>query len=393
MSFHEPSVWFLFLGLLAPLVWWRWVSVRRRSAVTFSSVSLFRSVGASWAVRGRWLLPILRTIAVLGLVVCIARPQVADKQTEVRREGIAIELIVDRSGSMAAMDLAGRRDMTRLDVAKDALERFVLGDEANKDDEDSGGAGDFGGAGGAGNSGGGGSGGGRPNDLIGLVIFGTFADSICPMTLDHAHLAKALRQTEVAYVEAETQTAIGDAIALGVERLRSLSDASTAPSSELQSRGEIASRVIILLTDGANNIGDVDPITAAQMAQAFGIRIYTVGVGSNRRDARTVFRDADGRLVRGVVGPVDEATLAEIASITGGTFFRATDADSLSRVYEIIDELEKTEIQEKRFTEYYEPAVESVEVDGRTWPPLLLIVMAVLALEIALSCTRIRPLP
>jgi len=364
MTFHHPSVWFLLLLLLLPLLWWRWWGGRRRAAVSFSSLQPLARIPATWAMRLRWIVPALRSAILVLLIMCLARPQKADERTRVFTEGIAIQLIVDRSGSMRAMDfLVDQRRVSRMDVVKTVVEDFVTGGEELP---------------------------GRPDDLIGLITFASFADSLCPLTLDHGHLVDAVRRTGVAG-EAEGQaTAIGDAIALGVERMRGLEQ-----RADLRAGPLIRSKIMILLTDGEQNAGDIDPITAAEMAAAFDIRIYAIGAGTDSARAPILVTDPfTGRqMMDSVPVSIDEETLKRIAEITGGQYFRATDRQSLQDVYARIDELERTEIEQRRYTRYTELAVEPTRLAGLPVPPLLRLVLLLLVAEVLLANTRFRSLP
>ncbi len=362
MSFHQPSVWFLLLLGLLPLLWWSRRGGRGRSTVAFSSIGLLGLAGASWAVRLRWLVTALRDSALAVLIICLARPQTADEHAHVFTEGIAIQMVIDRSGSMLAMDFEiDGRPVSRLEAVKAVVEDFVDGGDTLP---------------------------GRPDDLIGLITFATWADGMSPLTLDHRYLITAVRQTEVSAIEEDRATAIGDAIALGVERMAGL-------DTELGGDRRIKSKVMVLLTDGESNAGDIDPITAAKMAEAFDIKIYTIGAGTDRASAPVPMTDpfSGRRAMRRVPVSIDEETLRKIAESTGGRYFRATDADSLQEVYARIDELERTEIQQRRYTDYQELAVESVKLGGVTLPPLLSMAIVILGLQIVLANTRFRTLP
>ncbi|MCP3905883.1 MAG: VWA domain-containing protein [Planctomycetes bacterium] len=365
MSFHDPSVWWLLGLLLLPVLWWRWALARRPgrgAGVSYSSLEPLREAGVSWAVRLRWIVPALRTLALAVLVVCVARPRTQQEHARAFTEGIAIQLVVDRSGSMLAEDFElDRRRATRLQVVKSVVEAFVSGDDDDLP--------------------------GRPDDLLGLISFATYADSVCPLTLDHGHLVDALRQTEVAPNEEDRATALGDAVALGVERLHGLER-----RPDLRGGTPVESKVMILLTDGESNAGDIDPLTAAEMAREFGIRIYTIGAGTENAtipvtDPRT------GRVYRQAMrASLDEDTLEEIAELTDGQYFRATDGRSLAAIYAQIDELERTEVEQQRYTEYKEMSLDSVTLAGVRMPPLLPVVFALLALELLLGSTRLRVL-
>jgi len=362
MSLHQPSAWFLLVLAALPVLWWRRRGGRGRSAVSFSSIGPLVAAGGSWATGLRWLVPALRTAAIALLILCVARPQKANEQTRVLTEGIAIQLVIDRSGSMLAEDF--ERDgqpVSRLETVKTVVRDFVAGNDRLH---------------------------GRPDDLIGLITFATYADSLAPLTLDHGFLLDAVAATEVAASNEDRATAIGDAIALGVERMAGLEPGRLA-------EGRIKSKVMILLTDGENNAGDIDPITAAKMAAAFDIKVYTIGAGTDAGFALVPTVDPfTGRTIRRRVPvSIDEDTLREIATVAGGRYFRATDRESLQQVYEQIDELERTRIEQRRYTDYKEMAVESVSLAGVRIPPLLSVVVVLLALELILANTRFRTIP
>jgi Ca-activated chloride channel family protein len=362
MILHQPSAWLLLLLLLLPVAWWRCRSPRRRPAVAFSSIEALLAAGPTWAARLRWIIPALRLVALALLIVCLARPQKPDEQTRVQTDAVAIQLIVDRSGSMRALDfqLSGRR-VNRLDAVKGVVRDFVTGGGALP---------------------------GRHDDLIGLITFATFADSRCPITLDHGHLIDTLDSTAFA-PNSESGTAIGDAVALGVERLRGLDE-----RGDIAGAARIVSRVMILLTDGENNAGDFDPRTAAEMAAAFGIRIYTIGVGTKNAMAPYPAVDPFGKeFIQHVPVSIDEDTLREIARLTGGRYFRASDTDSLQEIYARIDELEKTTIVQRRYLQFAELAIEPVRLGRVTIPALLPVVFVLLAIELLLAHTRFRVLP
>ncbi len=363
MSFHQPSVWFLLLLAALPVAWWRHRGGRRRSTVSFSSIGPLVAAGGSWATRLRWLVPALRTAAIAMLIVCVARPQKANEQTRVLTEGIAIQLVIDRSGSMLAKDFERNgRPVSRLETVKAVVRDFVAGSDRLQ---------------------------GRPDDLIGLITFATYADSLAPLTLDHGFLLDAVDGTEVSASNEDRATAIGDAIALGVQRMAGLEPG--GPGAERR----IKSKVMILLTDGESNAGDIDPITAAKMAAAFDVKVYTIGAGTDAGSALVSAIDPfTGRTIqRRIPVSIDEETLREIAAVAGGRYFRATDRESLQQVYEQIDELERTRIEQRHYTDYKEISVESVRLAGVRLPPLLSVVIVLLALELILANTRFRTLP
>lgn len=365
MSLLLLHPWVLVLLPLALLPWLPRLR-RRPAALAHSDGSLVADAArASVASRLRWLLPFIRTLVLALLVVALARPVKADEETRVRTEGIAIMLVVDRSSSMLAMDFTidGAR-VDRLAALKAVVRDFVRGGDGLP---------------------------GRPNDLIGAVSFARFADGIAPLTLDHDHLLAALAQVSVANRREEDGTAIGDAVALGVERLR---DVAVRSDEEEGARATttVKSRVLILLTDGENNAGDIDPRAAAELARTFGVRIYAVGVGT-RGEAPFPFQDPFGnRVVRPVPVTIDEDLLRSMAETTGGQYFRATDSASLRAIYEAIDALEKTETERTSSVRYAELAVRPLRLGGWPIPPLLAAALVALVLERMLAATRFRHL-
>lgn len=363
MTWGDP--WMFCLLILVVPIWWRWLGRGQRSAVRFSSVAWLRKQEGGLRVRSRHIVPILRTLVTGLLVVCLARPQQPMREMTARAEGIAIQMLVDRSSSMRAMDFViDGQQVDRLTAVKKVFEEFVLGSEGLN---------------------------GRSNDLIGMIAFAGYADSRCPPTMHHGFLLDSLGQTEIVSPDEgpdEDGTALGDAVALAVERLE---DLDRGPGSWSVNR--IKSKVIVLLTDGEHTTGDLSPEKAAQLAAAFGIKVYAIGTGSTGV-APVPVRDASGALVmRPTRVTVDEATLRQIAEITEGHYWRATDADSLRAIYAEIDELEKTKIEEKRYCQYAELATDTVRVGGVTTPSVLAIVGGLLALEVLLVNTRFRKVP
>ncbi|MAA53113.1 MAG: aerotolerance regulator BatA [Phycisphaerae bacterium] len=360
--FQQPSIWFLLLILLIPLLWWRWSRGTQRAFMPCPTTRVMSKLPRTWVVRTRWIIPALRTIALVALIVCIARPLRADQQTRVHADAVAIEMVVDRSGSMQALDFVRNgQNVTRLDAVKAVVEDFVLGVDEME---------------------------GRENDLVGLITFASFPDSNCPMTFDHVHLSQRLGQVEVATEAEGPLTAIGDGLALAISRLTSLQD-----RADIRSDDEIKSRVIILLTDGEETAGDITALKAAEMAAAFDIKVYTIGAGTTGI-VPVLGKDALGRqIVQRMETKLDEETLREIASMTGGQYFRATDTESLQSIYKRINELETTEIIERQYEQFADMSVDSVRFGGFTFPPLLIVPLLALLLEVLLSSTRYRRLP
>jgi Ca-activated chloride channel family protein len=352
---------------LLPLAALALLATLRPARMRIPDEPIAAAAGRSLASTIRPVLPLLRVVAIALLVVCLARPIKANEQTRVLVDGIAIGLVVDRSGSMEAMDFTiGGEPATRLAALKQVVRDFVAGGDGLP---------------------------GRPNDLVGLVTFSRFADSICPLTLDHEHLLAALAAVRLAASRDEDGTAIGEGIALGVERLKEVGGqaAGTAPRRE-PTRPPVKSRILILLTDGENNAGEIDPLAAAELAKAYGIRIYTIGMGT-RGLAPFPARDPFGnRVMTRVEVSIDEDLLTAVAERTGGKYFRATDSRSLADIYSEIDRLEKTETEQRRYLQWTDLAVTGVRLGDLELPPLLAIVVVLLAADLLLASTRFRTL-
>jgi Ca-activated chloride channel family protein len=359
-GFHESSVWWLLLLLAVPLAWWRPFRTRARAAVGFSSAGALHAAGSSLVARTRWLPLVLRTLALALVAASLARPIKANEHTRVFVEGIAIEMVVDRSSSMLAVDFQlDGKPTDRLTAVKATAQQFIEG---------------------------GGGIPGRANDLVGLVAFARFADSLCPLTLDHDYLLQVLSGLDVAGERAEDGTAIGEAVALAAERLR---DAADRPGNPLRPK----SKAIILLTDGENNAGDIAPQTAAEICKALGIKLYAIGVGTIGTAPFPVQSGLGGTTYVRMPVKIDEKLLKEMAATTGGEYFRATDTATLERIYRTINELEKTTTEQRRYLQYRDLAVEPIEIAGTRLPPLLLMALLLVATDLLLASTRWRTLP
>ena len=323
--------WFLVLLLLLPVL----LGGRRRreAAVRYPSLAVLRAIAPSGAGGRRSVLGLLRALALILLVVALARPQLGSAETRVHREGVDVILAVDVSGSMLAEDFTlGNGRASRIEVVKSVVKEFV---------------------------------GARPEDRIGLVLFAARPYTQCPLTLDHGWLLQNLDQAKVGMIE--DGTAIGSALATAVNRLRP----STARS-----------KFVVLLTDGQNNAGRITPQTAAEAAAAIGVKVYTVGAGT-RGLAPYPTQDFFGNKVyRPMQVDIDEDVLKKIAATTHGRYFRATDTASLRNVYEEIDRAEKTAFEAPEFLDYREL------YPWLAWPALTLVL-----LEIALAETVLRRLP
>lgn len=364
IEFLENTPWLLLLLLVIPLLWWQWSTGRRKAAIAYSSTSVVAAVPRTLTQRTRWIIPALRTIAIALLIICLAGPMKADAITQIHSDGIAIELVVDRSQSMSALDFErDNRPIDRLEAVKEVVAEFVMGEDGQRD--------------------------GRSSDLIGLITFGTFADSNSPMTFDHEHLVRILDQIQTAPQD-ESRTAIGDAVGLAVSKLTALKD-----REDLRLDDQIKSRVIILLTDGEQTAGELDPLISAHLAEEYGIKIYTIGAGNETNPIFPVTNPRTGQIQYQRAGnlSLDEDVLKEMAEITGGRYFRARDLASLKEIYESIDELERSEIHQQQYMQYEDMAVEPVRLAGVYLPPLLLLAMITLLAEILLSSTLYRRLP
>ena len=326
--FVDPY-YLLLLLLLPPLVWW-YVTRGERTlgAVRYSAVD--RLVRADRRRTGRWRhAPFgLRLLALALLLVAFARPQTGVTTENVATDGIDIVLVLDLSSSMLAEDL----EPNRIGAARQVAADFVRG---------------------------------RLNDRIGLVVFAGEAFTQAPLTLDHRVVTTLIEELEVGVIE--DGTAIGMGLATAVKRL---SDSSAE------------SKVIVLLTDGQNNRGAIDPATAARMAQSLGVRIYAVGAGTRGAARVPVDDPLFGRRYVSMQVDIDDEVLGEMASLTGGRYFRATDRESLERVYGEIDALETTEIEMTSFTRY-----------GELFHLPLGVGLGLLLLEVALGRTVLRRLP
>ncbi|HUJ60599.1 MAG TPA: VWA domain-containing protein [Kofleriaceae bacterium] len=311
ITYAQP--WALFaLVVVGPLAYW-WSS-RGAGRVVFSSLRALPAGGKTWRTRIAWLPDAMMVIGASGLVIAAAGPRKGDRDARVRREGIAIMMAIDCSGSMRALDLSEKnQELTRLDAVRKVFDQFVLG---------------------------GGGLDGRDDDAIGLVAFARYAETRSPPTLDHGNLVAAARQLDFAR-EDEDGTAIGAGLELAVDRL-----------SELSSK--VKSKVVVLLTDGESNVHDIDEDTAIEDAKKHGIKVYTIGAGTNGVAPIRVDR-GDGRtaLMQMQVS-IDETLLRKIADETGGKYFRATDNASLRQIYGQIDKLERSQLSEERFIEFHE---------------------------------------
>ncbi|MBV6514050.1 MAG: hypothetical protein FMNOHCHN_03640 [Ignavibacteriaceae bacterium] len=299
MEFRDPH--FFWLLILVPVLWFISSRRGRQNSIRFSDIQPLKQGNISLRLLLYRFLPVLRLIALVLFVVALARPQRVSSEREYQTKGVDIVIALDISGSMLAEDF---KPENRLVVAKQEAAKFIHG---------------------------------RENDRIGLVVFARKAFTQCPLTLDYDVLVRLLDDIQIGMIS--DGTAIGMGLATSVNRLRD-SDAK--------------SKVVILITDGANNAGNIDPVTAAELAKTFGIKVYTVCIG---RGGLVPFPMNDPlfgkRYVQAEV-EIDEMILKRIADITGGLFFRARDTAALQEVYQRINELEKTEVNVKEYRSYEE---------------------------------------
>jgi Ca-activated chloride channel family protein len=331
IRFLQPE-WFWAFSILPLVLVWR----GRRgpvAAVEYSDVSLAREIARHTRSRIGWVLWLLPIIAAAFMVVGLARPQRTQSHTEVTLNGIDIVLALDISGSMQALDFkVGNMRVNRVAVVKSVVSRFI--------DE-------------------------RPNDRIGLIAFAAAPYIVSPLTLDHDWLQQNLERINAGI--ADDGTAIGSAIAAAVNHLRT---------------SATKSKVVILLTDGVNNTGKIPPLAAAEAARALGVKVYTIGVGVRGKAPIPVRDEAGNTHVILANVDVDEKTLQAVANETGGQFYRATDTDSLQKIYEQINRYEKSAQTVEKF--------EHVEELYR-WT--LLPSLGLLGLWVLLQHTRYRRLP
>jgi len=332
MTFAHPFL--LLLLLLLPVA--AWLKGRRGSspAFVYSSVKLVAGLAGAKRSRAGAVLLALRWLALAVLLVALAQPRLMKSTTQVKASGVDIVAALDLSGSMISEDFEVRGErVNRFDMARSVLKGFI--------DQ-------------------------RPNDRIGLVLFASQAYIGTPLTLDHDFLHENLDRLEIGAID-QNSTAIGDGLGTAVNRLRDL---------------KAKSKIVILMTDGQNNAGKLDPLVAAEAAAAMKVKVYTVGIGL-RGQAPMPARDMFGRKVYQMVAvDIDEDTLQKIADKTGGRYYRADNAEKFRQIYAEIDKLEKTEATINKYTEYKE-----------LFPWLVTGGLLVLLLELALGQTVLRRLP
>lgn len=319
----------LLLVLVVPLVYFELKGMRKRRSVAFSSLRILSDAKIAAGPVKKYGKTALRALVLVLIVLAAARPQTGRSESSIKTEGIDIALVLDASGSMQAQDF---QPNNRLHVAKEVVKEFISK---------------------------------RKHDRIGLVVFSAQALSQCPLTLDYDVLLGLVDRVDFGMLE--DGTAIGVALATACNRLKD---------------SKAKSRIVVLLTDGQNNTGIVSPSTAADIAKSLGIKVYTVGVGTRGMAPYPVDDPLFGRRLVQVQVDLDEDTLRRIAKTTGGEYFRATDAEELSKIYDRIDELERTTIETRTFTNYTDKYVLFA------LPALLLLV-----LELGLAESLLREVP
>jgi len=298
-SFANPQMFYLLLVLIPLIAWYIFRQKKFSASIQVSTIRNLDSIPKTWKHYLRHLLFAITMIVLSLLIIALARPQSSESWENTSTEGIDIIMAIDVSTSMLARDLKP----DRIEAAKDVATQFIAG---------------------------------RPYDRIGLVVFSGESFTQCPLTTDHAVVTNLLRNTHPGVLE--DGTAIGNGLATAVSRLKE----STA-----------VSRVIILLTDGENNRGEIPPLTAAEIAKTFGIRVYTIGVGTIGTAPYPV-ETPFGTRIQDMEVKIDEPSLQSIADVTGGKYFRATNNEKLKKIYNEIDSLEKSKIEVKEFSKKLE---------------------------------------
>ncbi len=331
MNYEFATPYALLLLLLIPLLilWLVRYGRRRRSEIVFSDLSLVKAVRPGGRIWADFISPGLKILGLTLLIVALARPRTSSVNVETETEGIDIILTLDISGSMKAEDF---KPKNRLYVAKQVIRDFIKS---------------------------------RTSDRIGLVVFAKESFTQCPLTLDYNILLNFL--DEVTFGMVEDGTAIGMALANSCNRLKD------SPAK---------SKVIILLTDGVNNAGEIDPVTAAEIAKTLGIKVYAIGAGRPGPAPYPVDDPVFGRRYVNVENEIDEESLRKIADLTGGKYFRATDEKGLKHIYEEISSLERTKIKTTQYLQFNE-----------LYLYFLISGLGLILIEVVLSQTRFRKLP
>ncbi|MDR0230618.1 MAG: VWA domain-containing protein [Dysgonamonadaceae bacterium] len=327
MIFANPLYFWLLLLLIPMIGWYIWKLRKSQASFQISASQGFDEAPVSYKVYLRHLPFAFRVLCLIFLIIALARPQSTDNWENSTTEGIDIMMVMDTSSSMLAEDFKPNR----LEAAKEVAASFIAG---------------------------------RPNDNIGLVVFARESYTLCPLTTDRAALMNLLKDVKIGMIE--DGTAIGHGLANAVSRLKD---------------SQAKSKVVILLTDGVNNSGEITPLTAGEIAKKYGIRVYTVGVGAKGTAPYPV--QVAGRIVyQNILVDIDEDVLTQIAQMTGGKYFRATNKEALKRIYEEIDQMEKTKISVQEYSKKQEEFL-----------PFALLALLFLLLELLLRHTLLRNIP
>ena len=328
MFFESPKILYLLLLLIPLIAHYIWKAIKGSTpALQVSSLAAFRRTGKGWRHYFEHVPFILRTLAIALLIIAIARPRSSDEFSKFDTEGIDIIFALDISTSMLARDFKP----DRIEAAKDIAIQFIAQ---------------------------------RPHDRMGIVIFAGESFTQCPLTTDRATLINLMKEVATGWIE--DGTAIGNGLATAIARIKD-SDA--------------RSRVIILLTDGVNNRGEIAPLMAAEMAKTYGIRVYTIGIGT-RGTAPYPFMTERGIIIQQVPVEIDEDLCRQISEITGGRYFRATDNTKLLEIYDEIDKMEKAKI-----------TVDSLSIYKEEFMPLALAALALFLLELLLRLVVLKRIP
>jgi Ca-activated chloride channel family protein len=343
-NFQFQYPWVLAFLALLPVYAFLRGRIGKLASFLFSSADIARAAGAAARAAAGRLLVFLRLLTVALCIIALAGPRFANDHTETEASGVDIMLVLDLSWSMMALDMSGPHErVSRFDIASQVLEDFI---------------------------------GKRPSDRLGLIVFSAVPYLASPLTLNHDWLIENLHRLHVGLIR-DLGTAIGDAAAAGAKRLKGLKDSK--------------SRIIILLTDGDNNRGEIDPVPAAQLAAALGVKVYTIGIGIEKPCELPAFNPSTGKLELDEKGdikpgmmlqPANYEVLGKMSALSNAKFYRATNRKELQRIYNEIDRLEKTEVKLRRFTTY-RPLFQ--------WP--LLAAMGLFSLEMLLANTRLRRVP
>ncbi len=350
MMFQNPYAFFLLLGL--PLIFIIRLKIKKKEStgIPFPSISHTRGIPKSFRQRLEFLKPLLLILAIIFLIIAIARPRYGIEEIKDINKGIAIEMVVDRSGSMGAEIQYGGNSISRLDAVKSVFSSFILGD--GKDLK------------------------GRPDDLVGMISFARYADTVYPLSLSHTTLNSFLQKVTLVDNKNEDGTAIGDALSLAAARLKTIDKKIIADGNNYK----IKSKVIILLTDGQNNWGKRSPVQAAQLAKDWGIKIYAIGIGGG--DSWVTVNTIMGKQRIPTRSNLDVDTLTKVATLTGGKYFTANNVKNLKAVYTNINNLEKSEIESVKYVDYKE-----------AFSPFALLALIFVSLYLIFSATLLRRIP